>query len=190
MGLESAKRLAAAGATVVLTSRDSLKGQKAVDDITSYAKENGVDSAKVMVANLDLCDLDNVKTFTGRLEKMIGDKKVDVLMNNAGVMAIPDKQLTKDGFEKTFQTNHLVSCHMCVHLPTYNCADSCFVGSLCIDSNHDASPCIQCSHRQRFIISVSICRKRFRTRQSKWREGVRTMVILWAFKTREYPVHQ
>ena len=109
MGLESAKRLAAAGATVVLTSRDLRKGQKAVDDITSYAKDNGVDSAKVMVANLDLCDLDNVKTFTGRLEKIIGDKKVDVLMNNAGVMAIPDKQLTKDGFEKTFQTNHLVS---------------------------------------------------------------------------------
>ena len=112
LGLESAKRLAAAGATIVLTSRDAIKGDKAAEEVVSYVKANGEDGGKVMVANLDLCDLDNVKSFKGRLEKMIGDKKVDVLMNNAGVMAIPDKQMTKDGFEKTFQTNHLVSTRM------------------------------------------------------------------------------
>jgi len=103
LGLESAKRLAAAGATIVLTSRDAEKGQKAVEEINTYLKANlqdGSSGGKVMVANLDLCDLDNVKSFNGRLEKLIGDKKVDVLMNNAGVMAIPEKRLTKDGFEK------------------------------------------------------------------------------------------
>jgi NAD(P)-dependent dehydrogenase (short-subunit alcohol dehydrogenase family) len=101
--------LAAAGATIILTSRDASKGEKAVDEVTTYLEANGVQGGKVMVANLDLCDLENVKTFKNRLEKIIGDKRVDVLMNNAGVMAIPDRQLTKDGYEKTFQTNHLVS---------------------------------------------------------------------------------
>lgn len=101
--------MAAAGATVVLTSRDAGKGRKAVDEVTTYLDANGVQGGKVMAANLDLCDLDNVKTFNNRLKEIIGDKKVDVLMNNAGVMAIPDLTLTKDGYEKTFQTNHLVS---------------------------------------------------------------------------------
>jgi len=110
LGLESAKRLAAAGATVVITSRDSDKGQKAAQEVEDYVKSNtdGTAKGKVMVANLDLCDLDNVKSFKSRLEKVIGtDRKVDVLMNNAGVMAIPDRRLTKDGYDKTFQTNHL-----------------------------------------------------------------------------------
>lgn len=162
MGLESAKRLAAAGATIVLTSRDAVKGQKAVDEVISYAKDNGVGDAKVMVANLDLCDLDNVKTFTSRLEKMIGDKKVDVLMNNAGVMAIPDKQLTKDGFEKTFQTNHLVSttCRIYTQLIDTHVHLLCdLVGPLCIDSNHDAFSGTQCSNRKCIINRISIRRK-------------------------------
>lgn len=107
LGLESAKRLAAAGASIVLTSRDTGKGQKAVEEVNNYLQSNGGEGGKVMMANLDLCDLDNVKTFKSRVEKMIGDKKIDVLLNNAGVMAIPDRRLTKDGYEKTFQTNHL-----------------------------------------------------------------------------------
>jgi NAD(P)-dependent dehydrogenase (short-subunit alcohol dehydrogenase family) len=107
LGLESAKRLAAAGASIVLTSRDTGKGQKAVEEVNNYLQANGGEGGKVMMANLDLCDLDNVKSFKSRVEKMIGDKKIDVLLNNAGVMAIPDRRLTKDGYEKTFQTNHL-----------------------------------------------------------------------------------
>lgn len=95
--------MAAAGATVVITSRDLEKGRKAVEEVEDYVKSNADETAngKVMVANLDLCDLDNVKSFKSRLENEIGtDRKVDVLMNNAGVMAIPDRRLTKDGFEK------------------------------------------------------------------------------------------
>ena len=42
-----------------------------------------------MLANLDLCDLENVKSFKGRLEKIIGDKKVDVLLNCPGLANIP-----------------------------------------------------------------------------------------------------
>merc|ERR1711920_774060 len=57
---------------------------------------------------LDLCDLENVKNFANEYKQSpVGDKKIDVLMNNAGVMAIPDYQRSKDGYEKTFQSNHL-----------------------------------------------------------------------------------
>lgn len=112
LGLESTKRLAEAGASVVFTSRDEAKGQKALAEINEYLKQQTAGDAtfagKAMVASLDLCDLDNVKSFDKRLESIIGkDTKIDVLMNNAGVMAIPDRRLTKDGFEKTFQTNYL-----------------------------------------------------------------------------------
>lgn len=111
LGLESAKRLAEAGATVVFTSRDETKGQKALNEINDYIKQQTSSDAtfagKVMVATLDLCDLDNVKSFKTRLTNSIGNAKVDVLMNNAGVMAIPDKRITKDGLETTFETNHL-----------------------------------------------------------------------------------
>ena len=102
LGLESSKRLAEAGATVVFTTRDDTKGTKALDEIKAYLGASGVDSAgKAMMINLDLCDLDNVKSFKGRLENIIGkDTTIDVLMNNAGVMAIPDRRLTIDGFEK------------------------------------------------------------------------------------------
>lgn len=56
---------------------------------------------------LDLDDLENVKSFAKRYQENLNGAKIDVLMNNAGVMAVPDLQLTKDGFERTFQSNHL-----------------------------------------------------------------------------------
>ena len=114
LGLESTKRLAKAGSTVVFTSRDEIKGRTALDEINNYLsndediKNDTTFAGKVMVAQLDLCDLDNVKSFKDRLINLIGkDTNIDVLLNNAGVMAIPDLRTTKDGYETTFQTNHL-----------------------------------------------------------------------------------
>ena len=112
LGLESSKRLAKAGATVIFTSRDNNKGKTALNEINEYLSDlkSNDDSfaGKVMMASLDLCDLSTVKSFQDRLVGIIGkDTKIDVLLNNAGVMAIPDKRLTADGYEKTFQTNHL-----------------------------------------------------------------------------------
>lgn len=107
LGLETGKRLAAGGATVVLTSRTSAKGSAAVDAVKQYAKERGVVNDKVYSVILDLDDLESVKTFPSRLSATVGQQKVNVLVNNAGVMAIPDRQLTKDGYERTFQSNHL-----------------------------------------------------------------------------------
>jgi NAD(P)-dependent dehydrogenase (short-subunit alcohol dehydrogenase family) len=108
LGLESAKALAKGGATVVITARTDAKGQAAVTAVQDYLKQQSIRNDKVSFVQLDLDSLENVKTFPQRyLAKFGNDQKIDVLMNNAGVMAIPDRQLTKDGYERTFQSNHL-----------------------------------------------------------------------------------
>mmetsp|Transcript_26401 Transcript_26401/g.39041 ORF Transcript_26401/g.39041 Transcript_26401/m.39041 type:complete len:400 (-) Transcript_26401:125-1324(-) len=112
LGLESGKRLAAAGASVVLTSRSIAKGQKAVDSVQEYLAEKGIVNNNIYTVPLDLCDLASVKEFPSLLQnskafKESQNQSIDVLLNNAGVMDVPDLQLTKDGYEKTFQSNHL-----------------------------------------------------------------------------------
>lgn len=106
LGLESAKRLGAAGATIVLTSRTASKGEKSVEAVKSYLTDKGINDPKVFSLVLDLDDLESTKALPNSYKKL-GLGQINVLMNNAGVMAIPDRQLTKDGFERTFQSNHL-----------------------------------------------------------------------------------
>lgn len=112
LGLESGKRLAAGGATVILTSRTLEKGNAAVQAVKDYLKELNLVNEKVYTVTLDLDDLEDVKSFPQRLAKSPAfssnsSPSVDVLMNNAGVMAIPTRELTKDGYERTMQSNHL-----------------------------------------------------------------------------------
>lgn len=102
LGRESALRLAKAGATVVLTTRSAVKGQKAVEEVKAASGSNDVHFLK-----LDLADLNDVKSFKQRFTAEKYGEKIDVLMNNAGVMAIPQRQETKDGFEQQFGVNHL-----------------------------------------------------------------------------------
>mmetsp|Transcript_2704 Transcript_2704/g.5459 ORF Transcript_2704/g.5459 Transcript_2704/m.5459 type:complete len:392 (-) Transcript_2704:45-1220(-) len=106
LGLETAKRLSAAGASVVLTSRDSEKGKIAVEAVEEYLRSKRIDGGSVYSLVLDLDDLDNVKQFPEQF-KALGLGDISVLINNAGVMAIPERELTKDGIERTFQSNHL-----------------------------------------------------------------------------------
>jgi NAD(P)-dependent dehydrogenase (short-subunit alcohol dehydrogenase family) len=107
LGLESAKRLAAAGATIVMTSRNAAKGEKAVESVKEYLNNKAISNIPMIYSLvLDLDDLENVKSFPGSF-KALGLGDISVLINNAGVMAIPDRQLTKDGYERTFQSNHL-----------------------------------------------------------------------------------
>lgn len=111
LGLESGKRLAAAGATVVLTSRNPAKGERAVNSVKDYVFDaTGTKIDNVYTLPLDLCDLESVKAFPGILKNSDAfkkEQKIDIILNNAGVMAVPDLQITKDGFEKTFQSNYL-----------------------------------------------------------------------------------
>jgi NAD(P)-dependent dehydrogenase (short-subunit alcohol dehydrogenase family) len=96
LGLVTARELARAGARIVLASRSSEKGRDAASSIAS-----AVPGSDVSPAILDLADLDSVRAFAAS-----GPERLDLLINNAGVMAAP-RRLTKDGFESHFATNHL-----------------------------------------------------------------------------------
>jgi NAD(P)-dependent dehydrogenase (short-subunit alcohol dehydrogenase family) len=92
IGLVAARELARAGARVVMAVRNLDKGRAAADSIPS---------GEVEVRELDLADLASVRRFA---EGYQGE--LDLLINNAGVMAPPRRE-TKDGFESQFGTNHL-----------------------------------------------------------------------------------
>ncbi|TCU48547.1 SDR family oxidoreductase [Curtobacterium sp. PhB146] len=99
-GKEAATRLAAAGASVVLAVRTTAKGDAAAAEIRA-AHPN----ADVEVRELDLADLASVRRFA---DGIVGeDRPIDVLVNNAGVMAPPQRFETVDGFELQFGTNFL-----------------------------------------------------------------------------------
>jgi len=100
LGLESAKALAARGASVVMTSRDEARGAEAVAEMRT-----SVPDARVEVALLDLADMSSIHAFAERFRA--AHDTLDVLMNNAGVMAVPARRTTRDGWELQFGTNHL-----------------------------------------------------------------------------------
>lgn len=97
IGWHTAKELAAHGARVVLAVRDVERGKLAADRIRSAVAHADVD-----VARVDLSSMASVREFG---ENWIGP--LDLLINNAGVMAPPKRQMTEDGFELQFATNHL-----------------------------------------------------------------------------------
>lgn len=99
IGYETAEVLAGKGARVVIAVRDAGKGQKALDAITR--KHPG---AAVSLQELDLSSLGSVRSATDALRS--AHPRIDLLINNAGVM-YPPKQVTRDGFELQFGTNHL-----------------------------------------------------------------------------------
>ncbi|MFC8828876.1 SDR family oxidoreductase [Streptomyces sp. NPDC057137] len=100
VGLGLAERLARAGAEVVLAARDPAKGAAALERIRA-----GVPGAEVSTRVLDLASLDSVERFADTLN---GEgRPLDILINNAGVMAPATRHTTADGFELQFGTNHL-----------------------------------------------------------------------------------
>ena len=104
LGLESALRLRRAGANVIVTARSGSKVAQTVSKLESDSSEAG----KVVGVELDLADLSSVKSFPGRLAAATSKTQaIDVLINNAGVMAIPERLATADGFERTVGVNHL-----------------------------------------------------------------------------------
>jgi NAD(P)-dependent dehydrogenase (short-subunit alcohol dehydrogenase family) len=99
LGLVTARELARAGASVVIACRNLAKGEQA-----AAAMRSAVGDAEIEVGELDLADLGSVRAFAAGLSGR--REHVDLLVNNAGVMA-PPRRLTKDGFESQFGTNHL-----------------------------------------------------------------------------------
>ena len=99
LGYETALGLAKAGAEVILTGRDDRKGQSAIEKISRE-----VLGARVSYEPLDLANLASIADFSQRMHSR---QSLDLLINNAGVMALPRRQTTSDGFEMQFGTNYL-----------------------------------------------------------------------------------
>jgi NAD(P)-dependent dehydrogenase (short-subunit alcohol dehydrogenase family) len=99
IGKETALRLAMLGATVVIVARDAARGAAARAEITARAP-----LAQVEVMTADLSSLAQVRGLAGDVLGRHG--RLDVLVNNAGVIS-PRRQVTADGLEATFATNHL-----------------------------------------------------------------------------------
>jgi NAD(P)-dependent dehydrogenase (short-subunit alcohol dehydrogenase family) len=99
-GKEAARRLAEVGAHVIMAVRTVAKGEQARDEI--LARHPG---ARLEVRRVDLADLASVREFSDGL--LADGTPVDVLINNAGVMAPPNRMTTADGFELQFGSNFL-----------------------------------------------------------------------------------
>ncbi len=99
IGWHTALEIARAGGEVILTTRTEAKGREAVELIRRQLPQ-----AKVRAEVLDLANLQSVRAFAA---KVGGEAKLDLLVNNAGVMAVPQRETTTDGFELQFGTNFL-----------------------------------------------------------------------------------
>jgi len=99
LGTATARELARAGAHVVLTARDPARGEA-----TRHALARAVPGASLEVGVLDLTALASVAAFVA--DQRERRDRIDVLVNNAGVMATPLRR-TADGFELQIGTNHL-----------------------------------------------------------------------------------
>ena len=100
IGYQAALELARHGAHVLLGCRNAEKGRTALERLQREAP-----GAKAEVVELDMASLASIRSFAAAfIARRI---PLDLLINNAGVMALPTRELTADGFERQFGTNHL-----------------------------------------------------------------------------------
>jgi NAD(P)-dependent dehydrogenase (short-subunit alcohol dehydrogenase family) len=109
IGIGIARRLAEAGAEVVLPVRNQSKGESAIDAIRRRHPR-----AEVSLRALDLSSLESVAALGDTLRSE--GNPIHLLVNNAGVMTPPERQSTADGFELQFGTNHLGHVALVGHL--------------------------------------------------------------------------
>jgi NAD(P)-dependent dehydrogenase (short-subunit alcohol dehydrogenase family) len=100
IGFHTALELARAGADVTLAVRDVKRGEEARQQMMAEQLRG-----KVVVEQLDLSSLASVRSFADRVASK--KRPLDLLVNNAGIMALPEREVTADGFEKQLGTNHL-----------------------------------------------------------------------------------
>ncbi|MGB6131545.1 MAG: oxidoreductase [Acidobacteriaceae bacterium] len=99
IGFHATLELARAGCAVILACRDGVKADAARARILAAAP-----NAQVEVLILDLASLESVRTAAASF--LASGRNLDLLINNAGVMALPERRLTGDGFELQLGTNH------------------------------------------------------------------------------------
>jgi len=102
IGFHAALELARRDAEVILPARSEEKAQDAVRRIHAE-----VPQAKLIPAILDLASQASIRAFGSFIDQHFPGASIDILINNAGVMAIPKRELTADGFERQFATNFL-----------------------------------------------------------------------------------
>lgn len=100
IGLGITRRLAAAGAEVILAVRNPQKGEQAIRELREQ-----IPAAKLGLELIDLASLDSVRAFVARLNA--AGRPIQLLVNNAGIMAPPTRHTTADGFELQFGANYL-----------------------------------------------------------------------------------
>ena len=102
IGYETSLELARHGAEVILPARSVDKANDAIRRIRSE-----VPGAKLTPGILDLASLASVRAFAASMAEKFPGESLDLLINNAGVMAVPKRELTVDGYERQFATNYL-----------------------------------------------------------------------------------
>jgi len=100
IGYQAALELARHGAHVLLGCRDAAKGEAALQRLLREAP-----GANAEVVSLDMASLASIRAAAEQIVSRT--QPLDLLINNAGVMAVPQRELTADGFERQFGTNHL-----------------------------------------------------------------------------------
>ncbi|XP_068236723.1 retinol dehydrogenase 12-like [Palaemon carinicauda] len=99
IGKETARDMASRGAKVILGCRNIPKATKVADDI-----RNTTGNEKVFVRQLDTSSLTSTRNFCNQI--LAEEKRIDVLILNAGIAGLDERNLTSDGFEYTMATNH------------------------------------------------------------------------------------
>jgi NAD(P)-dependent dehydrogenase (short-subunit alcohol dehydrogenase family) len=102
IGFEAALALAMKGAELILPARTQAKA----DDAAARIREQ-VPNAQLHPEIIDLAEQASVHAFAYRVMERFPGQSLDLLINNAGVMALPKREITADGFERQFATNYL-----------------------------------------------------------------------------------
>jgi NAD(P)-dependent dehydrogenase (short-subunit alcohol dehydrogenase family) len=100
LGLETVRQLAKKGASTIMAARSEEKGKTAIASLMAE-----LPNAKIELMLLDLANLASIKSFVDTFK--VKYDQLHLLINNAGVMALPTRHETADGFEMQFGTNHL-----------------------------------------------------------------------------------
>lgn len=98
IGLETARALSSTGATLFLTGRDSAKAETALKDI--------LEPGRVSFLSMDLGSFASIRAVAAKILTATNNQ-INILINNAGIMGVSELQLTEDGHEMHFATNHL-----------------------------------------------------------------------------------
>ena len=101
VGFYAARELARKSATVIMPARDMRKAKEAAERI-----EAEVPKAQLYLAKLDLAEFDSVREFGEHIRQRYGTGSLDLLVNNAGIMALPKRTVNSQGLELQIVTNY------------------------------------------------------------------------------------